>query len=90
MRTINESETPATRDEVARLARQIWEREGRQAGRDLEYWLQAEREVLDRRKPASPARPSPATAVAAPSRGAKKPIRLPDSTTKTAFNRVSL
>jgi hypothetical protein len=39
MRTTGESETPATRDEVARLAQQIWEREGRQAGRDLEYWL---------------------------------------------------
>jgi hypothetical protein len=54
MRTKSESETSANRAEIARLAQQIWEREGRQAGRDLEYWLQAERELLGRRNLASP------------------------------------
>lgn len=27
---------------IARLAKQIWEQEGCQAGRDLDYWLRAE------------------------------------------------
>ncbi len=30
---------------IAHLAQQIWEQEGRQAGRDLDYWLQAEQEL---------------------------------------------
>jgi len=29
-------------DEIARLACQIWQKEGAQMGRDQEYWLQAE------------------------------------------------
>jgi hypothetical protein len=90
MKTRSENETSANRDDIAKLAWQIWEREGRQTGRDLEHWLQAEREVLGRKNQASPTRSSPATAVAAPSRGAKKPIRLPDSTTKTVYNPVRL
>jgi hypothetical protein len=87
MRTKGESETPATRDEVARLAQQIWEREGRQAGRDLEYWLQAEQELIGRRNLASPTRSRPATAARVPSQRARKPIRLPDSTTKPVYTR---
>ena len=87
MRTKSESETPANRAEIARLAQQIWEREGRQAGRDLEYWLQAERELLGRRNLTSPTRPKPATASTFPSQGTRKPIRLPDSTTKPVYTR---
>jgi len=87
MRTKSESETSANRAEIARLAQQIWEREGRQAGRDLEYWLQAERELLGRRNLASPTRPRPRPAVTVPSPGARKPIRLPDSTTKPVYTR---
>ena len=87
MRTKSESETPANRAEIARLAQQIWEREGRQAGRDLEYWLQAERELLGRRNLTSPTRPRPRTAVTVPSQGERKPIRLPDSTTKPVYTR---
>ena len=29
-------------DEIAAYARHLWEAEGRQSGRDLDYWLQAE------------------------------------------------
>ena len=87
MRTTSENETPAARDDIARLAQQIWEREGRQAGRDLEYWLQAERELLGRRNLTSLTRPRPRTAVTVPSPGARKPIRLPDSTTKPVYTR---
>jgi hypothetical protein len=44
------TETPAqvSHEAIANLARQIWEREGRQPGRDMDYWLQAEREVRAR------------------------------------------
>ena len=87
MRTTSENETPAARDDIARLAQQIWEREGRQAGRDLEYWLQAERELLGRRNLPSPTRPRPGTVATVPSQRARKPIRLPDSTTKPVYTR---
>jgi hypothetical protein len=87
MRTTSENETLAARDDIARLAQQIWEREGRQAGRDLEYWLQAERELLGRTNLTSPTRPRLGTVVTVPSQRARKPIRLPDSTTKPVYTR---
>jgi hypothetical protein len=34
-----------TNDEVSKRAREIWEREGRPEGRDMEHWLQAEAEL---------------------------------------------
>lgn len=34
------------RDEVAKRARRLWKAAGRPNGRDLEYWLQAEVELL--------------------------------------------
>ncbi len=34
------------RYEVARRARELWQESGRPAGRSLEYWLQAEVELL--------------------------------------------
>ena len=37
-------------DEIASLARQIWQTEGGQAGRDEEYWLQAEQRLLKARQ----------------------------------------
>lgn len=41
------SQTPpvVAHDEVARLARQIWESEGCQSGKDQEYWLKAEAQL---------------------------------------------
>lgn len=32
---------------IAKRADELWARGGQNRGRDLEYWLQAEREVLD-------------------------------------------
>jgi len=34
-----------THEEISRRAREIWEREGRPEGRDMEHWLQAETEL---------------------------------------------
>lgn len=38
-------------EKIAALARQLWEQDGRQAGRDLEYWLKAEQQVQASTKP---------------------------------------
>jgi hypothetical protein len=35
------------REEIRARARKLWEENGRPAGRDLEFWLQAEREIQD-------------------------------------------
>ena len=35
-------------DEVRARARQLWEDAGRPAGRDLDFWLQAERELANK------------------------------------------
>ena len=37
--------TPLARDKVADRARRIWEERGRPEGRDLEHWLEAERQL---------------------------------------------
>jgi hypothetical protein len=37
--------TKRTTEEIRVRARELWELEGRPAGRDLEIWLQAEREL---------------------------------------------
>ena len=42
------------RDEVARKALQLWKAAGRPTGRDLEYWLQAEVELLSERQHCRP------------------------------------
>lgn len=34
-----------THEEISKKAREIWEREGRPIGRDIEHWLQAELEM---------------------------------------------
>jgi len=36
-----------TTEEIRARARELWELEGRPAGRDLDIWLQAERELTD-------------------------------------------
>jgi hypothetical protein len=43
--------TPSNREAIAALAQQIWEKNGRPAGRDVEFWLQAERSVRSTVKP---------------------------------------
>jgi hypothetical protein len=41
MKTSHETQARPEHRDIANLAKQIWEREGCQAGRDMEYWLQA-------------------------------------------------
>jgi len=44
-------------DEIAQRAYQIFEREGRMDGRDMEHWLQAERELRSERERTTGANP---------------------------------
>jgi len=37
-------------DEIARIARELYEKSGRIEGRDLDNWLEAERIVMERYK----------------------------------------
>jgi hypothetical protein len=41
------SEARRTTDAIRNRARELWEQNGRPAGRDLEFWLQAESEITD-------------------------------------------
>lgn len=36
-----------THEDISKRAREIWEREGRPEGRDMEHWLQAEAELRE-------------------------------------------
>ncbi len=87
MKTTSENNPHLDHEEIANLAKQIWEREGRPAGRDLECWLRAERQALSSKNPASNLpRKLPVTGTAQ-SQGASRAIRLPDSTPKPAHAR---
>jgi DUF2934 family protein len=66
-------------DEIAHLARQIWEWEGRQSGRDMEYWLRAERQLLTRRNEEARASADSGASPTGSARGSGRPIRLPES-----------
>lgn len=62
--------TRPTQQEIAAYAFQLWESEGRQPGRDLDYWLQAEAQLTADRK-ADAAVPTAAKAPEA------KPVEAP-------------
>jgi len=52
MKQIIKTTSAAPPDEkIAVLARQLWEQDGRQTGRDLEYWLKAEQQLLSAKQP---------------------------------------
>lgn len=42
-------EARRTKDAIQARAREIWEQNGRPLGRDLEFWLQAETEIISRK-----------------------------------------
>ena len=39
-----------TKQAISTRAREIWEQNGRPADRDLEFWLQAESEIIERKQ----------------------------------------
>ncbi|MCL5097115.1 MAG: DUF2934 domain-containing protein [Candidatus Omnitrophica bacterium] len=70
--------------EIARLAYSLWEKDGRQSGRDMEYWLAAELQlraasaepsVQAKAAHAAPEKAAPQPAASAPSRQQTKPSR---------------
>ena len=70
-------------DEIAALAHQIWEKNGRPAGRDVQFWLQAEQSLLSSIKAPPPAQ-APAAgfpvrrqkkSAARPGQGGSEPLR---------------
>jgi hypothetical protein len=69
MNTQMQHQAQVGHEAVAQRAKQIWEIEGRQAGRDLEYWLRAERELKARPQAA----PAAATRLPEASRQSKGP-----------------
>ena len=82
--TQGQNQNKVSRDEVAQRAYQLWVAAGQPAGRDLEYWLQAEAELLAARQSdrspevgglrASPKRETtPPPAASTPGPEAKKP-----------------
>jgi len=45
MNTTTQQNPVLNHEEIARLACQIWQKEGSQKGRDQEYWLRAEQQL---------------------------------------------
>ena len=50
MNTPNKTEIKPSYEEIAARASQLWAKGGRQPGKDLEYWFQAENELLAARQ----------------------------------------
>jgi len=46
MQTAVELKQTVSHGEIAMVARDLWQKEGCQNGRDLEYWLRAEKQLL--------------------------------------------
>jgi hypothetical protein len=74
MNATNEQEQALTHESIANLARQLWQSEGGQEGRDLEYWLKAERQIqaasqTATAKPKTPAKNGGATRTTLPAKG---------------------
>jgi hypothetical protein len=74
-----------SRDVIAALAYQLWEKNGRPAGQDMKFWLQAEQSLLSSSKPQPLAAsqvprsvpPPPARPAKVPGIRAKKPASKP-------------
>ena len=80
MKTTTENNRRVRHEDITELAKQIWEREGRQVGKDLEYWLRAERQLLSRSNRAGKMPPNQATDASDRSQRRSESINLPDST----------
>jgi hypothetical protein len=73
-----------SRDQIAELAYQIWEQRGRPHGCDVEFWLEAERQILLNSKPSrqplavSVRTPEAVAARSQPSRASQPPPERSD------------
>jgi hypothetical protein len=78
-----------TSDEIAARAYEIYEREGRTDGRDMDHWLRAERELREERERENPAAPGAAITAASSAsteqnRGAAPRPPRPDEAPRSA------
>lgn len=73
MNVTSEPKPALNHDEIANLAWQIWQAEGGQPGRDQEYWLKAEQQLLKARQPNSDRTNGSGAKRKAASSGGKKP-----------------
>ena len=70
--TQGQNQNKVSRDEVAQRAYQLWVAAGQPSGRDLEYWLQAEAELLAARQ--SGRSPEVGVSQASPKRETTRPL----------------
>jgi len=70
--TQGQNQNKVSRDEVAQRAYQLWVAAGQPSGRDLEYWLQAEAELLAARQ--SGRSPEVGVSQASPKRETTQPL----------------
>ena len=70
--TQGQNQNKVSRDEVAQRAYQLWVTAGQPIGRDLEYWLQAEAELLAARQ--SDRSPQVGVSQASPKRETTRPL----------------
>ena len=54
MQTTAELKQTVSHGEIAMVARDLWQKEGCQNGRDLEYWLKAEQQLLALKQQGNP------------------------------------
>jgi len=90
MQTPRHQNTSTQHDEIASIAAGLWEQAGRPAGRDLEFWLNAERRVLAAQQAKANSPESSPSAPKAASARAMGPVNGPSGATPsriTATNR---
>jgi hypothetical protein len=83
MKTTTENNVRARHEDIAELAKQIWESEGRKAGRDVEHWLRAEQQLISGKGRRSALQSNQPAAESVPY-GTSRTIKLPESITKPA------
>jgi len=76
MKTPTDQKTALSQDEIAKLAWQLWEKEGSQHGRDQEYWYRAEQQLLAASQKEITRANNPAPARKNPPARARNSIRL--------------
>ncbi len=69
------AETPVSREQIAQMAYNVWEKAGRPQGRDWEFWFEAERQLLESvKKAVAPPTPSPLQAPVSPRETTVPPV----------------
>jgi hypothetical protein len=76
MKTPIDQKPALSRDEIAKLAWQLWEKDGCQHGRDQEYWFRAEQQLLAAKQPVSNRAPNPAVAQRNPPAKSRSSFRI--------------